>query len=67
MLSMAQQVIACYILDFHHLQVAMGARSMLRRNVCTADGVVNGVVGNVVLLGLSGHRVRGQQIPNLLA
>ena len=30
------------------MQVAIGARVMLRRNVCTEDGLVDGAMGSVV-------------------
>ena len=30
------------------MQVAIGARVMLRRNVCAEDGLVNGAMGSVV-------------------
>ena len=44
------------------MQVAIGARVMLRRNVCTEDGLVNGAMGLVVGYEWpGGHRTAAEQ------
>ena len=44
------------------MQVAIGARVMLRRNMCTGDGLVNGAMGTVTGYDwLGGQRTAGQQ------
>ena len=44
------------------MQVAIGARVMLRRNVCTEDGLVNGAMGSVVGYEWpGGHRTAAEQ------
>ena len=44
------------------LQVAKGARIMLRRSICTDDGLVNGAMGTIVGFDWpEGRRTEGQQ------
>ena len=44
------------------MQVAIGARVMLRHNMCTSDGLVNGAMGTVVGFEWpEGQRIMGQQ------
>ena len=44
------------------LQVAKGARIMLRCNICTEDGLVNGATGTIVgFKWPQGHRTEAQQ------
>jgi len=44
------------------MQLAIGARVMLRRNMCTSDGLVNGVMGTTVSFQWpEGHRIMAQQ------
>ena len=44
------------------MQVATGARVMLRRNMCTSDGLVNGAMGTVVSFEWpEGYQIMGQQ------
>ena len=43
-------------------QVAIGARAMLRRNMCTCDGLVNGAMRTIVGFEWpEGQRITGQQ------
>ena len=44
------------------MQVTLGARVVLRRNICIVDGLVSGVVGTVVGCEYpNGHRQAGEQ------